>query len=142
MEQERKEILLKLAAEARDHSYSPYSHYSVGAALLTKDGKIYQGCNIENASFTPTICAERTAFFKAIYDGVRAFSAIAIIGSGELPAFPCGVCRQVMSEFCSPDEFEVICGKSETEYKVFTLRQMIPECNFVVENDGYGFKGN
>ena len=93
------EKLLELAKEARDHSYSPYSHYSVGAALLTKDGKVYQGCNIENASFTPTICAERTAFFKAIYDGVREFSAIAIIGSGELPAFPCGVCRQDMSEF-------------------------------------------
>ena len=89
------EELLKLATEARDHSYSPYSHYSVGAALLTKDGRVYQGCNIENASFTPTICAERTAFFKAIYDGVHEFSAIAIIGSGELPAFPCGVCRQV-----------------------------------------------
>ena len=126
MEQEQKEILLKLAAEARDHSYSPYSHYSVGAALLTKDGKIYQGFNIENASFTPTICAERTAFFKAIFDGVRAFSAIAIIGSGELPAFPCGVCRQVMSEFCDGD-FEIVASNRDgSEIVTETLDQMMP----------------
>ena len=124
MEQEQKEILLKLAAEARDHSYSPYSHYSVGAALLTKDGKIYQGCNIENASFTPTICAERTAFFKAIYDGVRAFSAIAIIGSGELPAFPC--CRQVMSEFCDGDFEIVVSNRDGSEVVTETLDQMMP----------------
>ena len=126
MEQEQKEILLKLAAEARDHSYSPYSHYSVGAALLTKDGKIYQGCNIENASFTPTICAERTAFFKAIYDGVRAFSAIAIIGSGVLPAFPCGVCRQVMSEFCDRDFEIVVSNRDGSEIVTETLDQMMP----------------
>ncbi|MBR0508119.1 MAG: cytidine deaminase, partial [Clostridia bacterium] len=99
--------LLKLAAEARNHSYSPYSHYAVGAALLTKDGRIYQGCNIESASFTPTICAERTAFFKAVFDGVREFSAIAVIGTGVLPAYPCGVCRQVMAEFCDSG-FEII----------------------------------
>ena len=125
-EQISNETLLKLAAEARDHSYSPYSHYSVGAALLTKDGKVYQGCNIENASFTPTICAERTAFFKAIYDGVRAFSAIAIIGSGELPAYPCGVCRQVMSEFCGGDFLIIVSNRDGTEVVTETLDQMMP----------------
>ena len=119
--------LLKLATEARDHSYSPYSHYAVGAALLTKDGRIYQGCNIENASFTPTICAERTAFFKAVYDGVREFSAIAVIGTGGLPAYPCGVCRQVMAEFCDSD-FEIITANRDLSTVVVkTLDEMLPE---------------
>ena len=95
--------LLDLAEEARDHSYAPYSKYHVGAALLTADGQVYQGCNIENAAFTPTNCAERTAFFKAVYDGHRAFKAIAIIATGEEMGFPCGVCRQVMAEFCDRD---------------------------------------
>ena len=119
------EELLRLATEARDHSYSPYSHYRVGAALLTKDGKVYQGCNIENASYTPTICAERTAFFKAVYDGVREFSAIAIIGSGVLPAFPCGVCRQVMSEFCD-ENFIVVLGGPDG-VKEYRLGDLLPE---------------
>ncbi len=122
-----KNKLLKLAAEARDHSYSPYSHYAVGAALLTKDGKIYQGCNIENASFTPTICAERTAFFKAVFDGVREFSAIAVIGTGELPAFPCGVCRQVMSEFCDSDFEIVTANRDMSNVVVKSLDEMLPE---------------
>ena len=126
MERELQEQLRKLAAEARDHSYSPYSHYSVGAALLTKDGRIYQGCNIENASFTPTICAERTAFFKAIFDGVREFAAIAIIGSGDSPAFPCGVCRQVMSEFCDGDFEIVVSNRDGSEVVTETLNQMMP----------------
>ena len=126
MERELREKLLKLAAEARDHSYSPYSHYSVGAALLTKDGKIYQGCNIENASFTPTICAERTAFFKAIFDGVREFAAIAIIGSGDSPAFPCGVCRQVMSEFCDGEFVLIVANRDGSEVVIETLDQMMP----------------
>ena len=120
------ERLLELATEARDHSYSPYSHYAVGAALLTKDGKVYQGCNIENASFTPTICAERTAFFKAIYDGVREFSAIAIIGSGDSPAFPCGVCRQVMSEFCDGDFVLTVSNRDGSEIVTETLDEMMP----------------
>lgn len=118
--------LLRLATQARDRSYAPYSHYSVGAALLTKDGRIYQGCNIENASFTPTICAERTAFFKAIYDGERAFSAIAVIGSGELPAYPCGVCRQVMSEFCDDDFVIITSNRDGTEVVTETLDTMLP----------------
>lgn len=120
------EKLLQLATEARDHSYSPYSHYSVGAALLTKDGRVYQGCNIENASFTPTICAERTAFFHAIFDGVRAFSKIAIIGTGELPAYPCGVCRQVMSEFCDGDFVIIVSNRDGSHVVTETLDQMMP----------------
>lgn len=122
----KQQELLELAAEARARSYSPYSHYAVGAALLTRDGKIYQGCNIENASFTPTICAERTAFFRAIYDGVRAFEAIAIIGSGETPAYPCGVCRQVMAEFCDKDFLIITANRDRTIVVPRTLEQMLP----------------
>ena len=124
--EETRQEILRLAKEARDHSYSPYSHYSVGAALLTKDGRIYQGCNIENASFTPTICAERTAFFKAVFDGVREFAAIAIIGSGELPAYPCGVCRQVMAEFCGADFVIVTSNRDGSEVVTETLDRMLP----------------
>ncbi len=122
----KQQELLELAVEARARSYSPYSHYAVGAALLTRDGKIYQGCNIENASFTPTICAERTAFFRAIYDGVRAFEAIAIIGSGETPAYPCGVCRQVMAEFCDKDFLIITANRDRTIVVPRTLEQMLP----------------
>ena len=118
--------LMRLAEDARAYSYVPYSHFAVGAALLTKDGKVYTGCNIENASYTPTICAERTAFFKAIFDGVREFAAIAIIGSGVLPAFPCGVCRQVMSEFCDGDFIIVTSNIDGTEVVTETLDQMMP----------------
>ena len=118
--------LLRLAREARGRSYSPYSHYGVGAALLTKDGRIYQGCNIENASFTPTICAERTAFFKAIYDGVREFEAIAVIGTGDMPSYPCGVCRQVMSEFCNSDFLIITSNNDGSEVIAETLDQMLP----------------
>lgn len=98
--------LIKKAEEARLHSYSPYSGFKVGAALLCGDGTVYTGCNIENASYSPTVCAERTAFFKAVYDGKRDFSAIAIVGGKDAPdaaCAPCGVCRQVMGEFCGPD---------------------------------------
>ena len=101
------EKLIELAKEAMTHAYIPYSGYKVGAALLCADGTVYQGCNIENASFTPTVCAERTAFFKAVYDGHRDFKAIAVCGGkdgvieGQFP--PCGVCRQVLAEFCAPD---------------------------------------
>jgi len=125
-----KELISK-AAGMRKISYTPYSGFNVGAALLAKNGKIYTGCNIENASYTPTVCAERTAFFKAISENVRDFSAIAIIGgpadSDSLEmCFPCGVCRQVMSEFCD-DDFMVIVAKSEDEYKVYTLPEILPE---------------
>lgn len=110
--------LLALASEARKRSYSPYSGYSVGAALLCADGKVYTGCNIENATYTPTVCAERTAVFKAVSEGNRAFSAIAIVGGRrEEPdgfAPPCGVCRQVLSEFCDGKTFRVILTDGET----------------------------
>ena len=129
--------LIRLALEARKASYSPYSKYRVGAALLTKSGKAYQGCNIENAAYTPTNCAERTAFFKAVSEGEREFEAIAIVGGyHEMPddfAWPCGVCRQVMMEFCHPESFRIITAKSETEYQEATLEEMLP-CGFGPNN--------
>lgn len=123
--------LISQALYARKNSYSPYSHFAVGAALLSKDGKLYTGCNIENAAFTPGNCAERTAFFKAVSEGVREFAAIAVVGgpagtdSLDLCA-PCGVCRQVMMEFCDPKSFEVILAKDPEHYEVFTLEQILP----------------
>ncbi len=140
------EELIKLAIEAREMAYAPYSHWKVGAALLTKEGKVYKGCNIENSGFTATNCAERTAFFKAISEGEYNFSKIAIVGGDEKLGLtdictPCGVCRQVMSEFCHPDEFRVICAKDENTYEDYSLREMLPNCRFVSEDDGYGFKG-
>jgi cytidine deaminase len=127
-----KEELIALAQEAMTHAYAPYSGYQVGAALLTADGRVYQGCNIENASFTPTVCAERTAFFKALYDGVRAFSAIAIVGGkgGHITGFfpPCGVCRQVMREFCG-DDFLIHMGGAGGEILTKTLSELLP-CSF------------
>ena len=126
---DRKE-LCRLALEARKRSYVPYSGYAVGAALLTTDGKIYIGCNIENASYTPTICAERTAIFKAVSEGDLSFAAIAIAGGPkdkepETYAPPCGVCRQVIREFCG-DTFEILLAKSVDEYKVCTLGELFP----------------
>lgn len=126
IEQDVLNELLDKAEEARSHSYSPYSGYSVGAALLTKDGRIYLGCNVENASYTPTICAERNAFFKAVFDGIRVFSAIAVIGSGESPAFPCGVCRQVMAEFCERDFVVVTSNKDKSIVVQNTLNELLP----------------
>ena len=125
------EKLVELAQEAMTKAYCPYSGYSVGAALLCEDGTVYQGCNIENASFTPTICAERNAIFKAVYDGEREFDRIAVIGGLEgtdenAPCAPCGVCRQVMREFCN-DDFEIIVAKTTEEYKVYTLPELLPE---------------
>ena len=118
--------LLDLAEEARDHSYAPYSKYHVGAALLTADGQVYQGCNIENAAFTPTNCAERTAFFKAVYDGHRAFKAIAIIATGEEMSFPCGVCRQVMAEFCDRDFIIITANKDRSKVDVSPFETLLP----------------
>ena len=118
--------LLDLAQEARDHAYAPYSHYSVGAALLTAEGQVYQGCNIETARFTPTVCAERTAFFKAIYDGHRAFRAVAVIATGEEMGFPCGVCRQVMAEFCDRDFIIVTANRDRSKVDVSTFEQLLP----------------
>ncbi len=123
--------LIKEALEARKMAYTPYSHFNVGAALLTKDGRVYRGCNIENASYTPSNCAERTAFFKAVSDGIMDFSSIAIVGgpakAGSLSiCSPCGVCRQVMMEFCDPKTFKIILGTDESDFKVYTLEQMLP----------------
>ncbi len=123
--------LIALAKEARTHAYVPYSGYAVGAALLTKEGKVYQGCNIENAAYGPTNCAERTAFFTAVYQGERNFEAIAVVGGKadeELSGFfpPCGVCRQVMREFCK-DDFKVIMGGKNDELKVMNLSEILPE---------------
>ena len=123
------EKLCELAKEAMSHSYSPYSGYKVGAALLCGDGTVYTGCNIENASYTPTICAERTAIFKAVYDGHRDFAAIAVCGgkdgsiTGTFP--PCGVCRQVMREFCG-DDFRIYRVKPDG-YEMRTLAQLLPD---------------
>ena len=140
------EELIKLAIDAREKAYAPYSHWKVGAALLTNGGKVYKGCNIENSAFTGTSCAERTAFFKAISDGETKFDKIAVVGGDEKQGIkdfcmPCGVCRQVMSEFCDPDKFIIICAKSEQEYKENTLRQLLPDVNYIATNEGYGYKG-
>ena len=122
--------LIRQALEAREMAYAPYSGFKVGAALLTKEGRVYKGCNIENAGYTPTNCAERTAFFKAVSEGEREFSAIAIVGGkGDLPtdyAYPCGVCRQVMMEFCNPETFQIILAVSKDKYDVFTLKELLP----------------
>lgn len=120
--------LMNLAIEARKNAYAPYSGFSVGAALLTANGKVFTGCNIENAAYSPTNCAERTAFFKAVSEGERSFIAIAIAGGkGETPdkfCAPCGVCRQVMAEFCNAD-FRVILGNGERR-SVYTLCDLLP----------------
>ena len=128
-----KEMTLKLieaALEARNKAYVPYSGYTVGAALLTVEGQIIQGCNIESASYGATICAERTAVFKAISEGRRKFCAIAIAGGmqGKAPidyAYPCGICRQVMKEFCRGD-FVIIIAKSIEEYEIYSLEELLP----------------
>lgn len=121
--------LISLALEAMKKSYSPYSDFKVGAALLCRDGTVFTGCNIENAAFSSTVCAERTAFFKAVSDGQRKFSAIAVVGgkNGEVDEFcpPCGVCRQVMNEFCGED-FEIILFNGK-DIKNFTIGDLLPE---------------
>ena len=123
--------LIKAALVARKMSYSPYSDFSVGAALLCNDGSVFTGCNIENSAFSPTNCAERTAFFKAVSEGKRDFLRIVVVGgeaSEETPLNycpPCGVCRQVMKEFCSSD-FEILIAKTPDDYKILTLSELLP----------------
>lgn len=126
--------LIKNALEAQKQSYSPYSNFSVGAALLSESNQIFKGCNIENAAFSPTNCAERTAFFKAISEGERTFRAIAIVGGKigkknktvEEFCSPCGVCLQVMIEFCDKETFEIILAKNEEEYESYKLKDLLP----------------
>ena len=121
--------LIKSALATRENSHSPYSEFRVGAALLCADGKVYTGCNIENASYSATVCAERTAIFKAVSEGCRDFSAIAIVGGNSdkmTMAYPCGVCRQVMSEFCKKD-FRIIVAESEEKYEEYTLGELLPK---------------
>ena len=122
--------LLKRAAQAREFSYSPYSGFAVGAALLAKSGKVYSGCNVENAAFTPGNCAERTAVFKAVSEGEREFESIAIVGgkNGTDPkaVYPCGVCRQVLCEFVDAESFRVITGDPEGEITVMTFNTLLP----------------
>ena len=124
------EELIKAAMEAKEHAYVPYSHFRVGAALLTKSGKVYQGCNIENAGYSPTNCAERTAFFKAVSEGVKEFDAICIVGGkgGVVTEYapPCGVCRQVMMEFCDPETFQIILATDLEHYDIYTLKELLP----------------
>ena len=118
--------LCKKAIAAKESAYAPYSHFRVGAALLAEDGSIYSGCNVENAAFTPSCCAERTAFVKAVSEGRRSFLAIAISGDAEDYLFPCGVCRQVMVEFCDPEIFQVILVKPDGAYRTYFLKELMP----------------
>lgn len=133
MDSATEKLLIEKAFEAQGNAYVPYSHFRVGAALLAKNGIIYQGCNIENAAFSPTNCAERTAFFKAVSEGIHDFEGIAIVGNREGAAKgkgnlcpPCGMCRQVMREFCDPETFQVILAVSEENYRVYMLKELLP----------------
>lgn len=130
MEKKQIEEMIDLAIRQLEHSYVPYSHFHVGAALLAKNGTYYTGCNIENAAYTPTNCAERTAFFKAVSEGVREFQAICIVGGkdGVLTEYaaPRGVCRQVMMEFCDPETFQIILAVSKDKYDIFALKELLP----------------
>lgn len=125
-------MLVKEAYEAQKNAYVPYSNWAVGACLLAKDGRLFHGCNIESSTFSPTVCAERTAIFSAVAQGVKDFCAIAVVGNAVGTPIgkgdycpPCGVCRQVMAEFCNRD-FEIIIAKNYDEYQVYTLDQLMP----------------
>ena len=125
------DLLCQQATAAREQAYCPYSHFAVGAALLCKSGRIYTGCNIESVAYSPSICAERTAFAKAVSEGEREFTAIAIVGGkqGEICRElcpPCGVCRQVMMEFCDPETFLILLATENNEYKKYTLSKLLP----------------
>lgn len=125
--------LISCALSARKNAYTPYSHFNVGAALLTKSGKIYEGFNIECAAYSVCNCAERTALFRAVFDGHRNFDAIAVAGrkASEQALLeycpPCGMCRQALREFCDPNLFKVILAKNENEYKIYTLEELLPQ---------------
>lgn len=131
MDKKTIEKLIDTALAQLDFSYAPYSGFNVGAALLAKNQAVYTGCNIENAAYTPTNCAERTAFFKAVSEGVRDFEAICIVGGRNQKATgytaPCGVCRQVMMEFCNPKIFKIILAIDRENYRIYTLEDMLPQ---------------
>ena len=130
MDKKLVEEMIRMAKEQLKYSYAPYSGFKVGAVLLTDEGRFYTGCNIENAAYTPTICAERNAFFKAVGEGHRKFRAICIVGGkdGAMTGYtaPCGVCRQVMMEFCDPDMFNIILTAGDGSYKIYTLKELLP----------------
>ena len=119
--------LIQKAFDSKERAYAPYSNFKVGAALITQDNKVYTGCNIENAAFSPTNCAERTAFFKAVSEGVYDFKGIVIVGGDKEYCYPCGVCRQVMQEFCDENEFEIIVAKDEMDYETYKLKDLLPK---------------
>lgn len=128
----KEQLLIEEALSARAQAYCPYSNFAVGAALLTGSGKIYHGCNVENASYSVANCAERTAIFKAVSEGEKDFVAIAVVGGQKdvTPVdyvYPCGVCRQVMAEFGNPDEFRIIVAKTVNDYKTYILKELLPE---------------
>ena len=131
MDKKQIEEMIDLAVKQLDYSYAPYSNFHVGAALLAKNGTYYTGCNIENAGYTATNCAERTAFFKAVSEGVKEFQAICIVGGkdGVITEYaaPCGVCRQVMMEFCNPETFQIILAAADGKYKIYSLKELLPE---------------
>lgn len=122
--------LIEKALNAKNNAYVPYSNFRVGAALLTREGEIFTGCNIENAAYSPTNCAERTAFFKAVSEGRKNFTAIVISGGDKNEngqyCPPCGVCRQVMLEFCDSETFTVILANSKNDYRILKLEELIP----------------
>ena len=130
LDQKLIEEMIEAAIQMTKMSYTPYSNFKVGAALLGKNRQIYTGCNIENAGYSPSNCAERTAFFKAVSEGVTEFEAIAVVGgqNGVLTEItaPCGVCRQVMMEFCDPKEFKIIMAVDKENYKMMTLEELLP----------------
>lgn len=123
--------LVRAAQEARAYAYAPYSGFRVGVALLTEEGRVYSGCNIENAAYSPSNCAERTAIFKAVSEGQRNFRGIAIVGGGTEGCLqmcpPCGVCRQVMMEFCNPESFYILLGTDDGKIQRYTLGQLLPQ---------------
>lgn len=128
--------LMRLAIKAREQAYVPYSKFKVGAALVDKDGQVYLGCNIENAAFSPSNCAERTAIFKAVSEGARKFKALAVVADTKGPVTPCGVCRQVMAEFCDP-EMPVFLGNLHGDLVETTLHELLPGA-FALENSNEG----
>ncbi len=125
--------LIAQAVAAKKSAYAPYSHFRVGAALLAKSGRVYTGCNIENVSFSATNCAERTAIFKAVSEGEREFEAIVVHGDNNDYLPPCGICRQVLAEFCDLESFQVILANHEEDYRAVTLAQLLPGA-FLTEN--------